>query len=118
MIRELRDVGAAFTQRWNAQRVDVEAEEEIVAEAALRHLRLQLAIGGGDDARRNRYWSRRADAHDLSLLERPKQLRLCRKGKLADLVEKERPLPRDLERAFARCVRAGECATFVAEQLA
>src|SRR5687767_13228682 len=118
MVGELRDVGPAFSQRWNAKRMHVEPEEEILAEATLRHLRLQLAIGGGDDARHHRHWPRCANAHDLSLLERPEQLRLRGKGELADLVEEKRSLSRGLERAFARRVRAGERAALVPEQLA
>src|SRR6185312_4737444 len=57
-------------------------------------------------------------ADDLPLLEHAEQLGLRRAGELADLVEKDRRLPRRLERAFARGVRSGERAAFVAEQLA
>ena len=50
--RQVRDVLAAIAQRRQPQLDDVQAVEEIAAEAARRDLRAQVAVGRGDDRRR------------------------------------------------------------------
>ena len=50
VAHEVADVLQALAQRRQAQRHDVEAVVEVLAEQALLDLRLELAVGGGDDA--------------------------------------------------------------------
>src|SRR5207248_2632906 len=57
-----------------------------------------------------------ADAFDLSLLDRAQQLRLEIDAEIADLVEKQRAVGRQLELAQLLAMRARERAAFVAEE--
>src|SRR5262249_7923790 len=95
-----------------------EPEVEIGAEAARVHLGAQVAVRRGDDAQVDGDELVRADAPDLAVLERAQELRLEIRREIADLVEKERPARRLLERADAPGVGAGERALLVPEQLA
>jgi hypothetical protein len=60
----------------------------------------------------------RADAVHFPALEHAQQLRLHRRGQLADFVEEQRPLVGELEQARLVVGRAGEGAAHVAEELA
>ena len=90
MLDERRHVGQPLAQRRDAQRVDVEAIVEVLTEAARLDLALEIAIGGRDDARRDRDGPVAADAHHLPLFEHAQQLGLRRQRQLADLVEEQR----------------------------
>ena len=83
-------------------RQHVEAEEEILAEAPLLDRRVEVAVGGGDDAHVERHLVVAADGPDAALLERAQQLRLERERQVADLVEEERAAVRLDEQARAR----------------
>ena len=99
-------------------RQHVEAVEEVLAEAAGCGQRLQVLVGGGDDAHVG--VDRRVAAHALELLflQHAEQLGLASPGHVADLVEKERAAVGLLELADAAAVGAGERAPLVAEELA
>src|SRR6185369_15854748 len=47
--REWANVGATFAQRWERQRNDVQAVEQVRAKATVANRLLEVAIGGGDD---------------------------------------------------------------------
>ena len=49
-VDQLRDVAAPLAQRRHLHRHDVEAEEEILAEALLLHGAVERLVGGGEDA--------------------------------------------------------------------
>jgi hypothetical protein len=51
VVGEQEDVVVPLPQGRQVHGEDVEAIEEVVAEAARRDLALELAVGGGDDAR-------------------------------------------------------------------
>ena len=59
-----------------------------------------------------------SDLRELPILQDVQQLGLQRRRHLADLVEQDRAVARELELADARRLRAGEAAAFVPEQLA
>src|SRR5205814_710489 len=58
------------------------------------------------------------NARDLAFLNRSQQLRLQVETQVADLVEEERSVRRELELAELLAVRAGERASFMAEERA
>ena len=97
---------------------DAQPVEQILAERALRdHLR-EVAVARRDDPRLERVRARVADALERALLQHAQQLRLQLDRNLADLVEEQRALARELEPAGAIADRAGERALDVTEQLA
>jgi hypothetical protein len=46
-----------LTEWWNAERVNVEAKEQIFTKATLRDLLVQITVGSGDDACCKRHWA-------------------------------------------------------------
>src|SRR5437870_7575903 len=116
--RERRHVGHAVPERWHANGEYGEAVVEVEAEAPRRHLGLERAVGGRDDARAHA--ARAVGAHRLHLLvlEDAEQLRLHGRRRLADLVEENGALPRLLEEPVAVTLGAGEGPAHVAEELA
>src|SRR6266403_666319 len=116
--RERRQVGRAVPERRHANGEHGEAVVEVEAEATRRHLGLERAVGGRDDARAHA--ARAVGAHRLHLLvlEDAEQLRLHGRRRLADLVEEDGPLARLLEEPAAVTLGAGEGPAHVAEELA
>src|SRR5690606_34770065 len=115
--RKERDVVAPLAERRDVERDDVEAVVQVAPEGALAHLVLEVAVRRGDDADVDGDGLRRADGHDLALLERAEQLDLERRRHLADLVEEEGPSAGGDEEAVLVPDRAGEGALDVAEEL-
>ncbi len=73
--------------------------------------------GGGHDAHVHLHRVRAAQAHELALLHDAQQLGLGLQGDVADLVEEQRALVRQLEEALLRIHGAGEGALHVAEEV-
>jgi hypothetical protein len=86
------DVLAPRAQRRDAQGEPGEAGEEILAEAAARRQRLEVAVAGRDDAQVDGDRARLADGHDLALLQDAQECGLLAELEIADLVEEERAL--------------------------
>src|SRR5260370_13099101 len=101
MLGQRLDVLRPLAQRRDAKVDDVEAEVEILAEAALADLLLEVAVGGGDQANVDLDRMGTADAVDLALLDGAQQLGLQPRVHLADLVEQEGAAGRLLELADA-----------------
>ena len=116
-VHQQRDVVAPVAQGRHADREDVEAEIEVLAERAVAHRVAQVDVGGGDDAHVDLAHPRVADALDLALLQRAQELALGGEAQRADLVEEQGSAVRPLEPARARDGRAGEAALLHAEQL-
>ena len=97
---------------------DVEAVEQVLAEASLGDELLEVGVGGGDDADVDLDRVRLAERMDLVGLEEAQQLRLEVEADVADFVEEERAAGGGADDAGERGVGAGERALAVAEQLA
>jgi hypothetical protein len=108
MLPERGDVAAALAQRRQAEADDIEAEEQVFAEAAGADLRRQIAVGGGEDAYIHPHRLRTPDAVDLALLHGAQQLGLQAQLHLANLVEQERAPVGRFELAHAPRERAAE----------
>src|SRR5439155_1077824 len=80
--------------------------------------RVEVLVGGGDDAHVGPDRIAAADARELALLEHAQELRLERERHVGDLVQEERAARGDLELADAPLDRAREGAALVAEELA
>ena len=115
---EPRQVLAPLAQRRHHQLDDVEAEEQVLAEAAGLHLGVEVAVGGGDHPHVGDAGPVLADALEPLLLEEAQQPCLEAGRELADLIEEERAALGGLDPAGLVADRAGEGAAGVAEQLA
>jgi hypothetical protein len=117
VVGEQRDVLPALTQRRDLDAYDVEAVEEVRAEAVLGHHGGEVAVRRGDDPDVEGHRRAGADRTHLLALQRPQELRLDGQRDLSDLVEEDRPAPRDAEET-GRPHGPGEGALLVAEELA
>ena len=91
--------------------------EQVLPEAAGRHLGGQVLVGGTEDAHVDWQLGRAAHRPHGPLLDDAQELALHRQRHLADLVEEQRAAVRGLEEALAVFVGAGEGALAVAEEL-
>ena len=100
----------------HAQRDDVEAVEEVLAERARRDHRLEVAVGRADDADVDLARALAADRAHLAVLQDAQELGLHAERHLADLVEEERAAVGHVEETRARRRGPGEGAAHVAEE--
>ncbi len=83
MLDQRRNLLAPLAQRRQPQADDVEAVEEVLAEAALGDERLEVGVGRGDDAHVDLDRMRLAERVDLVVLEEAQQLGLQVEADLA-----------------------------------
>jgi hypothetical protein len=95
-----------------------QAEEEVLAEAALCDLLLEVLVRGGDRPHVHLDGLLRADPLDLAFLEHPQHLGLGAQAHVAHLVEEDRPLVRELELPDLLLRGPRERPLLVAEELA
>ena len=112
------NVFAAFAQRRQIQSDDVDAVEEILAEAAGGDFVGKIAIGGADDARVGSALLGVADAAVGAVLEELKSFGLKAEVEFGDFVEEERAVIGEFDIAGLGGVGVGEGAFFVAEEFA
>ncbi len=118
IVRELRDVGAAFAQARDVDGYDVETEIEILAKSSGAVGGFEIAIGGGDHADVHRNFFIAADRTHFFFLQDAQELGLHFQRKLADFIEKNCAAVGCLEEAGFGFQRAGEGAFLVAEEFA
>ena len=118
VIGERDDVTGTFAQWRQFEVHDVEAEQQILAEAAVANGIVEVAIGGGDDADIDWHGAGAADAIDDAFLDGAQQFGLQAHIHLGDFVEQQGAAGGFLELADAARDGAGEGALFVAEQFA
>ena len=117
MPHQIGDVVAPLAQRRQADRHDIQPEEQILAEEPLPDQLPQILVGRGDDAHVGADRRAPADRRVFALLEHAEEPRLRLHRHVADLVEEERAAFGLLEAAGGARLRAGEGAALVAEQL-
>jgi hypothetical protein len=113
-----RHVLETLAERRQGQGDHAEPEEEVGAEAAARHRRLEVDVGGGDDPDVDRAHRGRAERAHLALLQHPQEPELDRHRDVADLVEEKGAAVGLREQARVVAHRSGEGAAAVAEELA
>ena len=113
---ERGNVARPVTQRGDAQREDVEAVKQVLAEPSGGGLGGEIAVGRGDDPHIDLERPGRAQGQHLAFLQRAQQLGLQGERQFADLVEQQRALVGGAEQPLARLGRAGEGTLAVAEQ--
>ena len=107
----------ALAQRRHLDGDHGEAVEEVLAEAALGDLLLQVLVRGGEHADVDAERLLAAHALERLLLQHAQHLGLRLQAHVADLVEEDRAAVGQLELAAAPRHRAGEGAALVAEEL-
>jgi hypothetical protein len=112
------NVLSPFPERRHLDLDRVEAEEEVLPEAAARYLLPYVRVRGGEDPDVGPPGTGRPHPLELSRLQHPQKLRLEVERHVRDLVEEERPPVRHLEAAHAVGLGVGEGALHVAEELA
>src|SRR5437867_9864876 len=112
------DVLPPRAQRREADRECDQPVVEVLAEAACRDLRGEVAVRRRDDTHVDPARPVVAHRHDLALLEDAQELRRHRRRHLAELVEEHGAALRRLEEATVIVGRAREGAPPVAEELA
>ena len=110
------NIFAALAQRRNQDRKDVKTIKKITTELFLIHSFRQIHVCGSDQADIHTRRSRTAKALEFLLLENPQELGLQLRRDIANLVEKNRAVVRQLEAPNPLSYRAGECAPFMTEQ--
>src|SRR5207249_2113606 len=117
VIEQRQHVVWTVLERRELDRDRIEAVQQVLAEAALPRVALQVAVRRRDEAHVDLLHLRGADRLDLAELQGPQQLDLQVLRQLADLVEEQRARVRRADQAGL--VRRGsrERAAHVAEQL-
>src|SRR5688572_1876439 len=118
MVAEQRHVFRALAQRRHLQRDRVDAEVEVLAQAAVAQRVLELDVRVADQAEVHPDQPIAADRAVLALLQHTKELRLQVGRHLANLVEEQRPALGHLEEPHLVAGGARERAFAVPEQLA
>jgi len=112
-----RDVAFALAQRRQRDARDRDAVEQVVAEASLLDLAVEVAARGCHQPDIDANRALPAHATDFGALDGAQQLGLELQRQVADLVDEERAAVGTFEHALAGCDRARERAAFVSEQL-
>ncbi len=113
---EQRDVFAARAQGRQFKGDDVEAVEEIFAEAAFADGNLEVDVGGGDDADVDLDLLHAAEVHEAAVLEDALDLGLHVHAHGADLIEEESAAVGYFKESLLRRDGRGEGAFDVAEE--
>ena len=112
------DILRPFAKRRQADRKHAEPVVQVAPERPLVDHRVEVAVGGGNDADVDASGERAAETFELPFLQHAQQLGLELERHVADFVEEERAPVGQLEPAGPAGHRAGEGALFVPEQLA
>ncbi len=118
MLDQRGDVLAALAERRHLDLKGDEAEIEVVAKRAVRHLFLQVLVRRRDEAKIAADRRVAANRHDLTELQHAEQLYLYRNWYIGHFVQKDRAAAGLLQQPFARLLGPGEGPADVAEELA
>src|SRR5689334_127179 len=118
VFNQLEDVVATLAQRWNCQRYYLQSEEQILAERSGSYRALQVVICRRDDSDIGLDDAVASDALDFLCFDRAQQLGLCVWSQIADFVQKQRAVMRQLEPTDSGLRRARKRTALVPEHLA
>jgi hypothetical protein len=113
VLRQQRHVVAPFAHWRRSHAKDAQAVEQVLAEAALGDVALEIMMGSGENAYVDLDGLVVADAPDFTLIQDAQQARLQIGRAIPDLVEEERAAVGLLEEPLAVLARVGERAALV-----
>ncbi len=116
MRQQFGNVVAPLAQAGHVDADDVEAVQQVLAEAPLLHPPVEVLVRRGDHPHVDADRHAAAHAVELALGQHSQQARLQRGAHVADLVEEQRAAVGLLEPPAAHRVGAGECPLLVPEQ--
>src|SRR4051812_27502825 len=118
MFGEQRDVFFSLSQRRDVDGEHAETIVKIGPEESGRYVRLEIAVGGGNDANVDPTRTIVSDPLELAFLQHPEKLRLELDRNLAHFVEQDRTGVSELKPTDPIANRTGERAAHVPEELA
>src|SRR6266542_6366058 len=118
MLRKRDNVFRTFPQWRDSQLKLAQAVKEIPAEPALLDRQFEIQVGRGYDAHIHCNFAVPAQPVIRCSIENAKQFHLELEIQLADFVQEQSPLIRQLKQTGLRRIRAAERASFVSEKLA
>ena len=118
VVDEQGDIAGALDKRGDVDRDNIDAVEEVLAEAPLADQRGEVAIGGAEDAHVDGDGAVLADGVNQARLQDAQQFGLEGFGGVADFVEEQGAAVGFAEAPLARGDGAGEGAADVAEEFA
>ena len=117
-LGEQRKIALALAQRRQRNLKNIQAVIQILAQFALAQRVFEHFVGGRDHAHIHCDLGLSAQPPHAGILQHAQQLGLRAHRHLADFIQQQRAVLRQLETARAPLHRAGERAFFVAEQFA
>src|SRR6266550_5198293 len=117
VVRENRNVSIAFAERRELQARDVEAVEQVGAEATVGDRRLERRVRARDDSGVKGALLGSAETPKTPVFDNAQELCLEFERKLDNLVEKDGARSGDLEQSALQRSRIGERARLMTEQL-
>jgi hypothetical protein len=115
-LREQRDIVLPLAQGRKLNGNDVQAIEQVLAELPLVHHVPEIDVGRGDDPNIDLDRFHAAEPHEVAFLDDPQQLGLGLERDVADLVEENAALVRQVEEPLLRIDGAREGAFHVTEE--
>jgi hypothetical protein len=112
-----RDIAGAVAEGWQRNVEDSQSVQEILSKRPAFHCLNEIAVARSNDANVGFLEPRPAQPLILALLQKPQKLRLRREAHLAHFIEEQHASRGHLDVPGFRLLRAGEGATFVAEEL-
>ena len=118
MLANGRDILAQLTQRRHLDLDDIQPVIQVLAKLVLLHALGQIVMCCTDDAHVHGLFAGRPHFAHALLLDHAQQLDLHGQRQIRDLVQKQCPAVRSLEKTVAVFVSTGECAFLVTEEFA
>lgn len=118
VLHEQRNVFAALPKRRKPKIQNVQPVEKVPTEGPAQRSLTKVSVRSGHNPNIDPDGLLTPNAHELALLQNPKQLGLGLKWHLADFIEKERSPVREFEKPLSRVDGTCKGAFLVAEQFA
>src|SRR5258708_11846797 len=113
-----QDIGAALEQRWKHKRKNIQAEIEVLAEAARFHGGGEIDVGESDEARLDAQRLRAAEAFERAFLQNAQKVSLRSGRKRGHLIANDGAAAAELDAAELTLNRPRESTTLAAQEFA
>src|SRR6185312_12531583 len=118
IVHQILDIATAFPQRRKVEADHVDAVKQVLPEGPAFNFDFQITVGGADNAYFNFFVFLRANAAELTVLQKLQKFGLQTQFELGNFIQEKRAAVRHFHASRLRSVGAGERALFVSEQFA